>query len=145
MKIELIDLYKDEFKAAYLSVSKDGRKRVALIGENGKSRWVTNARYVWEKTFGKVPDGLEVDHIDDDKTNDTLENLQLLSRTDNIKKESYRKSKLKSLVERKCPICGKIFTFEGRNLSTHPNPCCSRQCGYKKGALTKKVSNVNVP
>ena len=32
-------------------------------------------------------------------------------------------------VEMTCPICGKKFQFLKRNLSTHPNPCCSRKCG----------------
>ena len=33
------------------------------------------------------------------------------------------------MVMRICPVCGKEFLFAKRNLSTHPNPCCSRRCG----------------
>lgn len=90
-----------------------------------------------------IQSGYEVDHINNDKTDDRLENLQLLTREDNIKKMLL--SRKKSLVKLICPICKKEFYFEKRNLSTRPNPCCSRQCGYKKGALTLKNRKKNVP
>ena len=51
----------------------------------------------------------------------------------------YKKFKSETLVKLTCPICGKKFYFPKRNLSTHPNPCCSKQCGYKKGVLTRKL------
>lgn len=143
MKIKLIDLYKDEFDSARLTICKDHRKRVSLYKKNGKSKWITYARYLWEDVNGKVPDGFEVDHINNDKTDDRLENFQLLTREENIKK--HNSTRERALIQMICPICGKEFSFEKRNLSTHPNPCCSKQCGYKKGALTKEIRKKNVP
>ena len=63
------------------------------------------------------------------KTDDRLENLRLLSREDNIKKNLSKRKP--AILKLKYPICGKEFEFEKRNLSSHPNPCCSRKCGYK--------------
>ena len=143
MKIKIIDLYKDEFDKAYLYTNKDNRKRVSLFSKNGKSRWISYARYLWEEAYGKIPDGYEVDHINNDKTDDRLENFQLLTREENInKRNSLRK---RTLVKLTCPICGKEFYFEKRNLSSRQNPCCSRQCGYTKGALTFTNRKKNVP
>lgn len=144
MKIDVIDLYKDEYDVAYLSTSKDNRKRVSLQTKNkSKNKWISYARYIWEDKFGKIPDGYEVDHINNDKTDDRLENLQLLLKKDNILKTKSLKQK--RIIKLICPICGKEFDFMERNLSTHPNPCCSRQCGYKKGVLTRETSKVKVP
>lgn len=36
-------------------------------------------RLVWEAFNGQIPDGIQVNHIDEDKTNNALENLNLLS------------------------------------------------------------------
>ena len=41
------------------------------------------ARYLWISTYGKIPDGYEVDHINENRTDDRLENLQLLSSLEN--------------------------------------------------------------
>lgn len=144
MKIKVIDLYKDEFDKAYLHTNKDNRKRVSLISKTGKSnKWISYAKYLWEENYGKVPEGYEVDHINNDKTDDRLENLQLLTREENMRKNIMQRHR--TLVKLICPICGKEFDFEKSNLSTHPNPCCSRQCGYKKGVLTRKTGKVKVP
>jgi len=43
-------------------------------------------RLVWEAFNGKIPDGYEIDHIDNNPHNNNLDNLQLLSRRDNILK-----------------------------------------------------------
>lgn len=143
MKIKVIDLYKDEFDKAYLQTNKDNRKRVLLFSKTGESKWISYARYLWEENYGKIPEGFEVDHINNDKTDDRLENLQLLTREENIKKNNALRHR--TLVKLICPICGKEFYFEKRNLSTHRDPCCSKQCGYKKGVLTRETSKSKSP
>ena len=68
---------------------------------------------------------LVVDHIDNNKTNDLIENLQILT-----PKENNQKSFLKgeTLFEFKCPVCKKIFKLTARQ-SHKKEPCCSRKCG----------------
>lgn len=67
----------------------------------------------------------EIDHINGDKMDDRIENLQVISKRNNIHKSHTRKE----FVELTCPVCGEKFLYEKRNLNTHPNPCCSRKCG----------------
>ncbi len=45
-------------------------------------------RFIWEAFNGPIQDGLTIDHIDGNKVNNRLENLQLMSHEDNIRKGS---------------------------------------------------------
>lgn len=44
-----------------------------------KSYRQLESRWVWEREYGPIPDGYEVHHGDGDKTNNALDNLQLLT------------------------------------------------------------------
>lgn len=50
------------------------------------SRKVFVSRLVWFWFNGPIPEGMEVDHIDEDHTNDHPDNLQLLTRAQNLAK-----------------------------------------------------------
>ena len=50
---------------------------------------------VWEAFKGEIPEGYEVDHIDDNKQNNQLSNLQLLTRKQNMAKCHERNPHLK--------------------------------------------------
>ena len=41
-------------------------------------------RLVWEAFNGKIPEGMQVNHIDEDKSNNTIENLNLMTPKENI-------------------------------------------------------------
>lgn len=43
-------------------------------------------RLVWETFNGKVPEGYEINHIDHNKANNSLANLELVTHSDNLKK-----------------------------------------------------------
>ena len=124
MKIDVIDIYKAKYKAAYLVSHENGdkRKRVYLIGFDGSRKGMLYARYVWEAHNNKpLPEGFTIDHIDEDKTNDALENLQLLSNGDNIRKNVETRTKrgeLNVMLKLVCPICGVTFDFP-KEISLH--------------------------
>lgn len=135
MKIDIDKYYVNKgYKSAYLITDKDGRNDVHLIHNDKSRKCISYAKYLYESYYKTdVPVGYEVDHIDNDYKNDKIENLQLLKKGDNIRKRhSLHPRQYVTLI---CPICGKEFQFEKRNLSTHPNPCCSRRCGGIKSHL----------
>ncbi len=37
-------------------------------------------RYIWTETYGDIPNGYDVDHIDFNPSNNRIENLQLVTR-----------------------------------------------------------------
>ena len=41
-------------------------------------------RLVWSAFHGEIPEGYEINHIDEDKTNNRLDNLELVTRKENI-------------------------------------------------------------
>lgn len=45
-------------------------------------------RVVWEAFNGAIPQGMDIDHIDGNPKNNKLDNLQILTRQDNLKKRN---------------------------------------------------------
>lgn len=143
-KIKLQFPYTTKWSTGYMVINKENRKHVLLIASDGKRSSTSYARYLMSVHEGRFLEKDEqVDHIDNDKTNDVIENLQILSVTDNIRKEAAHKGKL--TAEIKCPECGKVFTkckgitqavksFEGKVT------CCSAACArrFSKRRLTRQ-------
>ena len=74
------------------SQSKKGYLQTRLYdnsGELGKLQYVH--RLVYTHFVGEIPEGKEIDHIDGNPRNNTLSNLQLLSRRDNTDKYNRKK------------------------------------------------------
>lgn len=45
-------------------------------------------RYVWEKEVGPIPDGYDIHHLDEDKENNKLSNLECLPKPEHTRKYS---------------------------------------------------------
>ena len=54
---------------------------------------------VWEAFRGKIPDGMEIDHINTVKTDNRLENLRLTDRSGNMRNPLTYKKRLKSIIQ----------------------------------------------
>ena len=78
---------KRKLKPQKASQSKKGYVQVRLYDESGElGRLQYVHRLVWQNFVGEIPDGLEIDHLDGNPRNNSIENLQLLSRRDNTHK-----------------------------------------------------------
>lgn len=64
-----------------------GRKRLTV---RGRKKTVMVSRFVYWWFNGDIPDGYDVDHKDDDKSNDHPDNLQLLTPEDNWEKTAWK-------------------------------------------------------
>lgn len=111
---------------------KDGRKHVVIIKDDGSRQTKSYPRLLLEQHLGReLTIDETVDHIDNDFTNDSIDNLQILSLSDNAKKQA-------ALLEREvyefdCPNCGtKAFKFmnqiQGNWKKGKTGPYCSRKC-----------------
>jgi hypothetical protein len=143
MKIELETPYKEIWKKGYLVVNPENRRNVILYNSHSHRSTVSYARYLMSVKLGKfIPEGFEVDHIDDDKTNDSIDNLQILTTEENRQKRDALQRKLcPTSVELKCYNCGKLFNYPSHNYRFHTKNGrtkfhCSRECSYE--SLRKK-------
>ncbi len=101
---------------AAISEEQNGYKNIHIkLYKDGKRKQYRLPRLIWETFRGRIPDGFHVDHIDNDQTNNRLDNLQVLSLADNNRKRWKDNPDLKSNggVERikvRCVETGKIFS-----------------------------------
>ena len=143
MRIQLSDYFTAlGYKAGYTVRNKDGRMNIHLIksGRNCGRKCIAYAKYLWMSHHKiNVPEGYQVDHINNDKTDDRIENLQILTKADNIRKSQTRSKQI--IIN--CPICNKEFQFSLRNLRFKKNPCCSFACGRIKASQTLRKRSQN--
>ena len=127
MVIEVSDYYKGKgYTTAYLATNKEPRRVCTLRKSDGTVTSMSYAKYLYTSYYCcDVTEGDHVDHINGDKMDDRIENLQVISGIYNRQKDHKRKE----MVIRTCPVCGVEFLFDKRNLPFKPNPCCSRRCG----------------
>ena len=114
----------------------EGRFMVNIIYHSGKRTTTSYARYLMSVHKGRLLERSEqVDHIDGNKQNDVIENLQILTvKENNIKSVKERGLEAKD-IELVCPQCSVIF-YRSKNrvnfkINQGKKPCCSRKCGGK--------------
>lgn len=108
---------------------KDGRKHVILYND-GKRRTMSYPKWLMQQHLGRelLPNET-VHHIDEDFTNDSLDNLQVLTRLDHMQLHI----KEKELYEFTCPVCN-IPAVKSAAQVRHnrklgkAGPFCSRAC-----------------
>lgn len=119
---------------------KDGRKHVVVVDGNVKTT-VSYPRYLMEAKLGrKLSDTETVDHINGDFTDDRPENLQISSRSENIKKSVKRVA----LLTLTCKVCKREFKRKSgderrRIKEGMKGPYCSKKCNGKDNNLSTGV------
>lgn len=139
MKIELEEPYKSKWRFGYIVINPEGRRNVILFNSRKDRSTTSFARYTMSVSLGRMLEGHEhVDHIDNDKTNDDLVNLQLLSISENNLKAAKAYGREKSITKCVCPICGISFGLSTKDLKFRPEPKCSRKCGRISASIKLK-------
>lgn len=110
-----------------------------------KKQVVPYARYLMEQYLGrKLREDEEVHHKDHDKTNDVIENLEVINSTEHRK--HHNPLKYKDTIEQ-CYVCGKSFTFTAKQHSNKykerkrkPDTVDKYFCSHKcSGIYGKKI------
>lgn len=108
---------------------KKGDYDYALVPEHPKATkngYVLYHRIVVENSIGRLlTDDEEVHHIDRDRHNNDISNLQLLTREEH---RELHKIRTKTYVDLKCPICNNVRTVLKRDSVDKDQYCCSRHC-----------------
>lgn len=75
------------WRKAYLIMGSENRRMVCLVNGKHDRKTISYARYLMSVKLGRIlRDDEHVDHIDNNKLNDCIDNLQILSSKENIKK-----------------------------------------------------------
>ena len=87
---------------------KDSYSIVTLKSTDGKRRTFLLHRVIWYYFNGEIPENMQVNHIDEDKSNNALSNLNLLTLKENINWGTRNERAAKTLsVQRKGKMLGK--------------------------------------
>ena len=125
VKIDLQPPFKDIWKSGYLVPGSEGRKMVQLYNSQDDRTTLSYARYlvsVREGRFLGVDE--DVDHDDEDKTNDALENLILRTKTAHREKTAAHRKSRPSRAEHgigmyshqkcRCDVCKAAWALKTR-------------------------------
>jgi len=136
MRIEIQAPYNEKYSHGYTRINEEKRNKLYLVkhGETSPGSSTAYARYLMSVSLGRWLTANEnVDHKDEDPTNDAIDNLQLLTRSENsIKHCLLNPGEMMTLI---CPECNLEFTKRAHQLKYKlkqgKQPCCSRTCGGK--------------
>lgn len=145
MILELQEPYRSHWRKGYLQQHADGRRYVVLFNSNEYRSIVSYARYLMSVKLGYyVPDDLEVDHKDDDLTNDDINNLQLLTGEQNRLKQQYKAMMEQECYGYHCAGCNTPFVLTRREVNMKlaqgvEMAFCSRRCAAIYQHAVKKL------
>lgn len=133
-KIELEYPYSNDWKFGYLVINPEGRRTVILYNSHSDRSSTSYARYLSAVRIGRyLTSDEESDHRDNNKTNDNIDNLQILSPEGNQYKQINNIANNQLTHDLACAQCENTFTFTERELKHKErqnvaNIFCSRSC-----------------
>lgn len=121
--------------------NKNGYQQIKLTDNEGKKKLYYLHRVVWESVTGSpIPEGYEINHIDERKDNNAGSNLQLLTHKQNLNygTRNSRISKAISKVNTNNPNRSKMVgAFKNGNLvMTFPSMAEAARQGFKQSSVS---------
>lgn len=92
----------------------DGYVLIGPICTDGKQHWFYYHKVIWEYFNGEVPEGLQINHIDENKENNCLWNLELLTPKDNC---NYGNRTSKNIANRASKRTVYQYSLDGKLIN----------------------------
>lgn len=91
-------------------------------------------RAVWSYYHGKIPDDYQIHHIDKNKTNNAIENLQCLTRLEHRKAHSKKGTRVATPKKKifTCDHCGKQYEASDQGKNRYCSEKCKRRHVYQE-------------
>lgn len=129
-------------------------RRIVFVGPNNKEKkCISYARYLMSEYLGReLTDDEVVDHKDENKLNDCLENYQIITTSENNTKYG---ASIKGWYYFLCPICGNgvkksLASVQHNKKQNKAGPFCSKSCAGKYsreiqlGRMVKLVNTIDL-
>jgi hypothetical protein len=137
-KIKIEYPFTEIYDSAY-KVSSQGRNTVVLYKTGTQERTsISYAKYLMSVHLKRwLTKEEHIDHKNNNKLDDRIENYQILSLADNNKKQAALRGC--SMIKYECPVCSRIFSVKLQNShlvgrKNNTSITCSRACGAKASA-----------
>jgi hypothetical protein len=123
---------------------KQNRRIVVVVKDDGTRETTAYARWLMEEHLGRqLRSDEEVDHVDDNKLNDDLSNLQVLTPAANRAKQGTME-----MITFICPVCRKPATksarvVRGNRAKGRAGPFCGKPCArrWQLGGVSQSVED----
>ena len=121
----------------------EGYECCKVVYFDGVIRTIKYHKYIWESVNGPIPSGYEIHHKDENKLNNSLDNLECLTKSDHACRHSDKlikfnsKSYKEKYTTKICEWCKKEFeqriSISRKALKKNPNKkdFCSNGCTSK--------------
>ncbi len=126
------------YKLYIVHHKKMNRRMACLVNPyNRKDRkTISYARYLFSVHLKRILSEDEtVDHINNDKMDDRIDNFQILSRKDNKAKSQGKRT----FINYTCPSCSSIFSRRKGASYNVKFPSCSKVCAGKYSHIKSKT------
>lgn len=94
-------------------------------------------RKIWEKHYGTIPKGMLVHHVNENKQDNRIENLELLTRAAHCKLHRPRLG-YRAPVNEICKICGSLRNEKEKKSEPHRKKCNKCRGKDNKKRLERK-------
>ena len=115
---------------------------VALIDDNGKKHHFSLHRLIWMSVYGEILEGMVINHLDEDRSNNAIWNLEVCTQKENInygsrtERAAKKKSKLVGAFKENTLIVMFTSAESARKLCYNPSAiiqCCKGKRQTHKG------------
>lgn len=119
-------------------IDRVGYLHVVLSKDNKQKMFLVH-RLVYASFHGKIPEGMQVNHIDEDKTNNSIENLNVMTSKENINWGTGNERRAKSMINHKSLSKAVVqYDLQGNFIAEYPSVC---ETGRKLGINPVNIYN----
>lgn len=109
------EIYSTKTRKCLKGGLKNGYRSITII-INGKNHYFLVHRLVYECFNGIIPEGFEIDHINHQRNDNRIENLRLVSKSENQKNVTYRRGVQYDYVDELPPNSLRIERYKDREI-----------------------------
>lgn len=122
--------------------TKYGYQQVSLSDNEGKIKWYLLHRVVWEAVTGApIPKCYEINHIDERKDNNAINNLQLISHKENVNfgtRNSRAGTSISKALTNNKKLSKAVGAFkDGKLVFTFPSASEAQRQGFYSSAVSR--------